>query len=96
MIKIDSTRVSNLFKNLNTVYGDLTGGKDELFSIKTFTKAVSLLNFFKATWSVITTQDDLIGNAIEDVVAREYFPGANWIVKGENTVTNGAIRLEMQ
>jgi hypothetical protein len=96
MIKIDSTRVSNLFKNLKTVYGDFTGGKDELFSIKTFTKAVSLLNFFKATWSVITTQDDLIGNAIEDVVAREYFPGANWIVKGENTVTNGAIRLEMK
>ena len=96
MIKIDSTRVSNLFKNLKTAYGDLTGGKDELFSIKTFTKAVSLLNFFKATWSVITTQDDLIGNAIEDVVAREYFPGANWIVKGENTVTNGAIRLEMK
>ena len=96
MIKIDSTRVSNLFKNLKTVYGDLTGGKDELFSIKTFTKAVSLLNFFKATWSVITTQDDLIGNAIEDVVAQEYFPGANWIVKGENTVTNGAVRLEMK
>lgn len=44
---------------------------------------------------MITTQDDIVGNAIEDVVAREYFPNANWIVKGENTITNGAIRLEM-
>jgi len=29
-------------------------------------------------------------------VAGEYYPGANWIVKGENTVTYGAIRLEMR
>jgi hypothetical protein len=97
VIKMDSTRVAGLFKQLQTAYGTLTGGKDDkLFSIKTFTKAASLLNLFKSGWSVITTQDDLIGNAIEDVVAREYFPGANWIVKGENTVTNGAIRLEMK
>ncbi|MDQ5874056.1 MAG: hypothetical protein M3526_01580, partial [Actinomycetota bacterium] len=97
VIKMDSTRVSTLFKNLKTAYGDLTGGKDDkLFSIKTFTKAFSLLSFLKSTWSFFTTQDDLIGTAIEDVVAREYFPGANWIVKGENTVTNGAIRLEMR
>jgi len=97
VIKMDSTRVATMFKNLKTAYGDLTGGKDDnLFSIKTFTKAVSLLSFLKSAWSVITTQDDLLGNAIEDVVAREYFPGANWIVKGENTVTNGAIRLEMR
>jgi len=96
-IKMDSTRVSTLFKGLKTAYGDLTGGKDDkLFSIKTFTRAASLFSFLKSAWSVITTQDDLIGNAIEDVVAHEYFPGANWIVKGENTVTNGAIRLEMR
>lgn len=96
-IKMDSTRVATLFKQLQTVYGSLTGGKDEkLFSLKTFVKAASLLNLFKSGWSAITTQDDLVGNAIEDVVAREFFPGANWIVKGENTVTNGAIRLEMR
>jgi hypothetical protein len=96
-IKMDSTRVAGLFKQLQTAYGTLTGGKDDkLISLKTFTKAASLLNLFKSGWSAITTQDDLIGNAIEDVVAREYFPNANWIVKGENTVTNGAIRLQMR
>lgn len=97
VIKMDSTRVTNLFKTLKAAYGDLTGGKDDkVFSLKTFTRALSLLSFLRSTWSAITTQDDLIGNAIEDSVAREYFPGANWIVKGENTVTNGAIRLEMR
>ena len=96
-IKLDSTRVATLFKQLQTAYGSLTGGKDEkLFSLKTFVKAASLLTLFKSGWSAITTQDDLVGNAIEDVVAREFFPGANWIVKGENTITNGAIRLEMR
>jgi len=96
-IKLDSTRVATLFKQLQTAYGSLTGGKDEkLFSIKTFVKAASLLNLFKSGWSAITTQDDLVGNAIEDVVAREFFPGANWIVKGEDTITNGAVRLEMR
>jgi hypothetical protein len=96
-IKMDSTRVATLFKQLQTVYGSLTGGKDEqLFSLKTFVKAASLLNLLQSGWSAITTQDDLVGNAIEDVVAREFFPGANWVVKGENTITNGAIRLEMR
>ena len=67
-----------------------------MWTIKTFTKALSLLSFLKTAWSAITTQDDLVGNAIEDSVAHEYFPGANWIVKGENNVTNGALRLEMR
>lgn len=96
-IKLDSTRVATLFKQLQSAYGSLTGGKDEkLLSLKTFVKAVSLLNLLKSGWSVITTQDDLVGNAIEDVVAGQFFPGANWVVKGENTITNGAIRLEMR
>ena len=96
-IKMDSTRVATLFKQLQSAYGSLTGGKDEkIFSLKTFVKAASLLNLFKSGWSALTTQDDLVGNAIEDVVAREFFPGANWVVKGENTITNGAIRLEMR
>ncbi len=96
VIKTDSARVARMFQQLLTTYGDLTGGKDTtLLSVKSFKKAQSLFQLLKSVWSVITTQDDLVGNAIEDVVAREYFPNANWIVKGENTVTNGAIRLEM-
>jgi hypothetical protein len=95
-IKTDSGRVARMFQQIATTYGDLTGGKDTtLLSVKSFKKAQSLFQLLKRVWSVITTQDDVVGNAIEDVVAGEYFPNANWIVKGENTITNGAIRLEM-
>jgi hypothetical protein len=96
-IKTDSTRVAQLFKDLQAVYGAWTAGRDStLFGVKNWKKATSLLAFLKSFWSVITTQDDVVGNAIEDAVAGEFYPGANWVVKGEHTVTNGAIRLEMR
>jgi hypothetical protein len=38
----------------------------------------------------------MIGNAVEDVVVGQFVPGANWIVKGENKVTNGWINLQMR
>ena len=96
-IKSDSTRLSRLFQQLLTGYGTLTGGKaDSLFSIKTFKSGSTLISLLKSVWSLITTQDDVVGNALEDSVAREYWPNANWIVKGENSVTNGALRLEMR
>jgi hypothetical protein len=96
-IKTDSARVEKMLKQIVDTYGTLTGGKsDPLISVRTFTKAFSILSLFKSAWSVITTQDDVVGDAIEDSVAREFFPNANWIVKGENTITNGAIRLEMR
>jgi hypothetical protein len=95
-IKTDSARFARMVSLIVTNYGQLTGGKDTLISIKTFRKAQTLLAILKAVWSFLTSQDDVVGIAIEDAVAREYFPGANWIVKGENTVTQGAIRLEMR
>lgn len=97
VLKTDTTRVNNLFKDLERIYGTFTGGKDnKVLSLKTFTRAISLINLIKSTWSFITTQDDVVGTAIEDVVAREFHPGANWIVKGVGSVTTGALRLEMK
>ncbi len=96
-IKTDSTRVSQLFKDLQALYGAWTAGRDStLFGVKTWKKATTLLGIFKSFWSFLTTQDDVVGNAIEDAVAGEFYPGANWVVKGEHSVTNGAIRLEMR
>jgi hypothetical protein len=96
-IKTDSARVTNMFKQFQTAYGTFTAGKDTTFSItKLWKKASTLLALFKSFWSFFTTQDDIVGNAIEDTVVGQYYPGANWIVKGENNVTNGAIRLEMR
>ncbi|HEV8600548.1 MAG TPA: hypothetical protein VGQ69_14405 [Gemmatimonadales bacterium] len=96
VIKTDSARVARFFAQIATSYGQLTGGRDTLISLKTFRKAQTLINIFKALWSAIQSQDDLVGTALEDSVAREYFSGANWIIKGENTVTQGALKLEMR
>lgn len=96
VIKTDSARVAKMFYQIATAYGQLTGGKDTLISVKTYRKAVTLLNIFKAIWSALQSQDDLVGTALEDSVAREYYAGANWIIKGENTVTHGALKLEMR
>jgi hypothetical protein len=96
VIKTDSARVTRMFQAIASTYGVMSGGKDTtLLAMKLFKKAQSLFQIFKSAWSVITTQDDLVGNAMEDVAAQAYFPGANWIVRGENSVANGALRLEM-
>ena len=96
VIKTDSTRVKRFFEQIAANYGSFTGGKDTLLSVKTYHKAATLLNLFRMLWSAIQSQDDIVGTAIEDSVAGEYFPGANWIIKGENTATQGALRLEMR
>jgi len=96
IIKTDSARVTKMFQQIATAFGNLTGGKDTtLISVASFKKALSLYQILRSAWSIITTQDDIVGNAIEDVAAQVYFPNANWIVRGEDNITNGAIRLEM-
>jgi hypothetical protein len=97
-IKFDGNRFKNLQTTLQNAYQHLTGSKDTASSsIGRFVKrANALQKILAAAYSFITTQDDLIGNAIEDVVVGTFYPGANWIIKGENNVTNGWIKLEMR
>jgi len=97
-IKIDSARVTRLLGQLQLVYGDLTGGKDSTkLGTKIFKKAPMLYRLLAAAASFFKTNDDPIGNAVEDgVAAGGFFSGANWVVKGENTVTTGALKLEMR
>jgi hypothetical protein len=64
--------------------------------IKIVKRANALQKILRAAYSFITSQDDLIGNAIEDVVVGEYHTGFNWIVRGENNVTNGWLKLQMR
>ncbi|HEX2250028.1 MAG TPA: hypothetical protein VHH32_06735 [Gemmatimonadales bacterium] len=96
-IKFDGNRFKNLIATLQNAYPNLTGSKDTLTSIaKIIKRANALQKILSAAYSFITTQDDLIGNAVEDVVVGVTYPGANWIIKGENNVTNGWIKLEMR
>jgi hypothetical protein len=96
-IKFDSNRFKNFLGVLQTAYPNLTGGKDTTSGYRKYVKrANALQKILQAAYSFITTQDDLIGNAIEDVVIGQFYPGANWIVKGDNNKTNGWIKLEMR
>ncbi len=96
-IKFDGSRFKTMISTLQNAYPNLTGSKDTASSIEKWVKrANALQKILSAVYSFITTQDDLIGNAIEDVVVGTTYPGANWIIKGENNVTNGWIKLEMR
>jgi hypothetical protein len=99
-IKVDSTRASRLFGELKTVYSGLTGGRDSVGVggvLRFFRRAFVLYDLFAAAASFIKTDDDIVGNAVADsAAASTFFPGANWVVKGENSVATGALRLEMR
>jgi hypothetical protein len=97
VIKFDENRFKNLITTLNNNYPNLTGAKDTANTlIKWVKRANALQKILTAAYGFITTQDDMIGTAIEDVVVGQKYPGANWIVKGEGNVTNGWIKLEMR
>jgi hypothetical protein len=96
VIKFDANRFKNMLTTIQTQYPNVTAAKDTANAIVKWVKrANGLQKILKAVYSFITTQDDLIGNAIEDVVVGQSYPGANWIVKGVNNVTNGWVKLEM-
>jgi hypothetical protein len=98
VIKFDANRFKNALSTLQSQYPNVTGAKDTLSStlVKFIKRANALQKILAAAYSFITTQDDFIGNALEDVVVRQFYPGANWVIKGENNVTNGWLKLEMR
>jgi hypothetical protein len=97
-IKLDSGHLAAVLQTLDTQYRNLTGGRDTTVGTLTryWNRATAFQKILQAIWSVITTQDEFVGNAVEDAVAGEFKPGYNWIVKGENTVTNGALKLDLR
>jgi hypothetical protein len=97
-IHLDGNRFKTFQSALQSAYPGLTGGKDTTAGTlsKVFRRANALQKILRAAYSWITSQDDLIGNAIEDSVVGEYRAGANWIVRGEGNVTNGWLKLQMR
>ncbi len=95
-IKFDGNRFKDLQAVLQSQYPNLTGSKDTTSSIgRIIKRANALQKILRSVYSFITTQDDLIGNAVEDVVVGQFISGANWIIKGESNVTNGWIKLRI-
>jgi hypothetical protein len=96
-IRLDGERFKTFQNTLQTEYPNLTGGKDSTSGLtKIFQHANALQKIIRTAYSWITSQDDLIGNAVEDSVVGEYRAGANWIVRGEGNVTNGWLKLQMR
>jgi hypothetical protein len=97
-IRLDGNRFKTFMSVLQATYPNLTGGKDSTLSTlaRIYKRANALQRILKAAYSWITSQDDLIGNAIEDTVVGEFHSGFNWVVRGENNVTNGWLKLQMR
>jgi hypothetical protein len=97
-IRLDNGRFKNLITVLQSNYPNLSGGKDSTSSLtgKSIKRANALQKILRAAYSFITSQDDLVGNAIEDVAAGEFHAGYNWMVKGEGNATNGWLKLQMR
>ena len=93
-IKTDPNRFQRLIDVVDSTYGRLTSGNDSSRIIpKYFGRAKSAYNIFRALASLIKTDDDLVGNAVEDQVVGATYPGFNWFVKADNNITNGWINL---
>lgn len=96
VIKTDPNRWATFIGSLGPLYQDVTGAVDS-GSVNRIVKAArSLRDFLAALGSLIRTNDDLIGNAMEDKVVNEYHTGFNWILKADDDDTNGWINLIMR
>jgi hypothetical protein len=96
-IKTDPTRFQELILAVDSAYGKLTTGNDSSTAVsKAYKYAKALYNVWQALAHWIRSNDELVGNAVEDDIVGSFYPGYNWFVKGENNVTNGWINLEMR
>ena len=96
-IKADRNLLNDAIKAIDGAYKAITAGNDSSsWTLKTFKRASAFQKLWAAVASLINTNDELVGNAVEDVVVGASYPGYNWIVKGQNNVTNGWITLTMK
>ena len=97
-IRTDPARFSKLVRSVEAAYPHLTGGRDSTSGglQKFWKRANAIQQIIRALASVIKTDDELIGNAVESAVVGESHPNSNWIIKGESNRTNGWVRLVMK
>src|SRR5256885_926888 len=93
-IKTDAKRTERLFQVVDSIYNQLAAGNDSA-AARAFRYARGGSSFWDALTSWIKTNDDVVGNAVEDRIVGSFYPGFNWFVKGDNNITNGWINLVM-
>ncbi len=96
-IKADKNLLNDAIKAIDGAYKAITAGNDSSsLGVKVFKHASAFQKLWAALASLINTNDELVGNAVEDVVVGISYPGYNWIVKGQNNATNGWVALTMK
>ena len=96
-IKADRNLLNDAIKAIDSAYKAITAGNDSSsWAQKTFKRASAFQKLWAALASLINTNDELVGNAVEDIVVGISHPGYNWVVKGQNNATNGWITLTMK
>src|SRR2546426_802859 len=81
-IKADRNLLNDAIKAVDAAYKAITAGNDSSSSAqKTFKRASAFQKLWTALASLINTNDELVGNAVEDVVVGSSYPGYNWIVR---------------
>lgn len=95
-IKTDPERFQKLILAVDSAYNRLTTGNDSSTVVrKYFGYGKAADNIWQALAALIKSNDELVGNAVEDRIVGDFYPGYNWFVKGENNITNGWINLVM-
>lgn len=95
-IRTDPDRFQNLIFTVDSAYNRLTGGNDSSTVVrKYFGYARMAYNIIQRLASWIKSNDELVGNAVEDRIVGAFYPGYNWFLKGEHTITYGWINLVM-
>ena len=96
-IKANRDLLGNLLGAVDGAYKALSAGNDSSGTAgKSFKRASAFQKLWAAIAAFFNTNDELVGTAVEDVVVGVSYPGYNWIVKGENNVTNGWLALSMK
>jgi len=95
-IKTDPDRFQRLIATVDSAYRDLTAGNDSSTAVQQLWGYAKVAkDVWEALASFFKSNDELVGNAVQDSIVGEFYPGFNWFVKGDNTITNGWINLEM-
>ena len=79
---------------VDSIYNQLAAGNDSA-AARAFKYARGGRSLWDALTSFIKTNDDVVGNAVEDQIVGSFYPGFNWFVKGDNNITNGWVNLVM-
>jgi hypothetical protein len=96
-IRTDPDRFQKLIFAVDSAYSRLTSGNDSsTIWKKYYGYATSAYSVWQRLAALIKSNDELVGNAVEDRIVGTFYPGYNWFVKGENNITNGWINLILQ